>query len=142
MKIPEINKNQLITIGIVTVLLIVSVIIIAVKWNNLKDWVKQRKESKLLDKEIVSSDVTISDSQITTYANKLHEAMKGAGTNEKAIRAVFEAINSKSDLLSICKKFRELYGENLADWLNDDLSQSDINKINQILSEKGIDYSF
>ena len=142
MKIPEINKNQLITIGIVTVLLIVSVIIIAVKWNNLKDWVKQRKESKLLDKEIVSSDVTMSDSQITTYANKLHKAMKGAGTNEKAIFAVFEAINSKSDLLSICKKFRELYGENLADWLNDDLSQSDINKINQILSEKGIDYSF
>lgn len=142
MKIPEINKNQLITIGIVTVLLIVSVIIIAVKWNNLKDWVKQRKESKLLDKEIVSSDVTMSDSQITTYANKLHKAMKGAGTNEKAILAVFEAINSKSDLLSICKKFRELYGENLADWLSDDLSQSDINKINQILSEKGIDYSF
>lgn len=142
MKIPEINKNQLITIGIFAVLLIVVVIIIAVKWNDFKDWIKQRKEDKILDKEIISSDVTMSNSQIAAYTNKLYKAMKGAGTNEKAIRAVFEAINSKSDLLSICKKFQELYGDSLADWLADDLSQGDINKINQILSEKGIDYSF
>ena len=100
---------------------------------------------KLVDEAnttIKVEDISITQDQFHTYAQKLYKAMKGAGTDEKAIYEVFEAMNSRSDVQQLIKTFGVKDGENLAEWLYDDLSAGDIEHINAILATKSINYQF
>ncbi len=93
-----------------------------------------------------------SDSNYKTLADKLYSAMNTSGTDESAIFAVFEQMKTKLDILKLVESYgvRQLYQfgipiggkQNLAQALSDELSDSEIARVNQILFKKGINYKF
>lgn len=103
-------------------------------------------------------------SQYESFVLKLVLAMDGCGTDEESVFKVFEFMKNKADLLTLIKTFgvrfyqpcaatspisytkwlydNESFGGGLSTWLEYDLTSSEIQKINSILSKKGIDYKF
>lgn len=144
LKIPELNKNQLIFLGVALVLVIAVVVVVWINWGKLKSWVSSKQEAAYYDRQIVKSDITLTDQQAKAVASKMYYAMKGLGTNEENLYAAFQTIGSYSDLLLVMKHFSELAGdgESLPDWISDDCSSKEIAKINQILASKNINFSF
>ena len=150
MSIPELNKNQLIFVGICTAVVIVVIVLIAVYWNKIKARIADRRLERSFDEQIVVSEVTITQQQASALADKLYSAMDGSGTNEKKIYSVFEQINSYSDLMMVMKAFGErkgswnLFGSKagLAEWINNDCSNREITNINAILASRNINFSF
>lgn len=105
-----------------------------------------------------------SQSQYQSFATKIVIALDSCGNNEKSVYNVFENMKNKADLLNLISAFgvryyqpcaatepvayarylvdSKTYGGNLTAWLNHDLNESEISKINNILGSKGIDYKF
>lgn len=150
MSIPELNKNQLIFVGICTAIVIVVIVLLAVYWNKIKARIADRRLERSFDEQIVVSEVTMTQQQASALADKLYSAMDGSGTNEQKIYSVFEQINSYSDLMMVMKAFGERKGfggwlgskSGLVEWINDDCSNAEIAKINAILASKNINFSF
>ena len=141
------GEKKKLYIGIaVAIVVLVIVIVLVVKFKDIKNLVLDKQANqKLVDEAnqtIVVSDISITQDQFHTYAQKLYKAMKGAGTDEKAIYEVFEAMNSRSDVQQLIKTFGVKDGENLTEWLYDDLNAGDIEHINAILATKSINYKF
>lgn len=91
------------------------------------------------------------DSQYYTFADLLQAAMEGMGTDEDAILAVFEKINSDLDVLLLVKAFGiRSYHEfawidedyTLTQWFQNELSDGMFEDINDILKDKGINFYF
>ncbi len=91
-------------------------------------------------------DVTMSKVQIESAAEKLFIAMKGLGTDSKAIYSVFDQVKTASDLFAIIVAFgkRKSWGfyDSLPAWISDECSAGEISKINKILQSKNIKYQF
>lgn len=95
---------------------------------------------------------TYPNSQYSTYANQLESAMYDIGTDENTIIAVFKAIKNDADYLKLFNAFGKrtytggyfpgyFYGEyDLTQWIREELSESDIQSINNGLAQKGIKY--
>jgi hypothetical protein len=82
------------------------------------------------------------DSQYTTFANKLYYAMKGIGTYTEDIYSVMRKMKNDVDVIHLTTAFGDKDGYSLSEWLSDDLSSSEMAKVNDILSAKGITKSF
>lgn len=120
------------------------------------------KELKDLSKQGVVE--SYGRSQYESYVLKLVLAMDGCGSDEQSIFNVFEAMKNKADVLKLIEVFgvrfyqpcaatspisytrwlydNESFGGSLSSWLEYDLTNSEIAKINAILSKKGIDFKF
>lgn len=140
------NKQKVITISVIAAIVIAVAIFLIVKLKGgVKSIVNDDKNNKLIDeinKEQNADDITLTQLQFNAYASSLKKALQGLGTDEKKIYNVFQQMNTRSDVLQLIKTFGVVDGENLNEWLNDDLSAKEIDKINQILAEKGINYKF
>ena len=134
-----------------TVLIVVAIIIVVVimTWGIMKltgaskkidDKLAEQKLSDIIDSEI--SNHSLSELEATTYAQKLYTAMKGLGTDEEAIYEVFSQLRSYSDILYLMKVFGVKDRKTLAEWLTAELNSKERQKLNDILSEKGIAYKF
>ena len=102
-------------------------------------------EGKLVDRanaEIKDGDVTLTPSELSNMADRLHAAMAGLGTDEEAVYAVFRQLRTRSDLMALVKAFGIRKGESLSQWLTGDLSRKEIEKVNAILVNNRINYSF
>ena len=102
-------------------------------------------EGKLVDRanaEIKDGDVTLTPSELSNMADRLHAAMAGVGTDEEAVYAVFRQLRTRSDLMALVKAFGIRKGESLSQWLTSDLSRKEIEKVNAILINNRINYSF
>jgi hypothetical protein len=107
---------------------------------------------------------TITKTQAINLSEKLVQAMNGCGTDEKMVNSVFNTLKNDADIYLLISSFGVRYytpcgasqpvsyarwlfndktfGGDLGTWLSYDLSTSEINNINNILSKKGIKYSF
>lgn len=107
---------------------------------------------------------TLSETQIDSIINSLEESMNDCGTDETAIYNQFKILNNIADVYLLIKKWgiryyrpcaayqpisyakwlidEKAFGNNLSSWLTYELSASEITKINNIFSEKGIDFKF
>jgi hypothetical protein len=97
---------------------------------------------------------TISNAQASGFAGGLYSAMNGVGTDVDAILNIFKKVNNDADVLAIVKAYgtksltstllweSETFNGQLSGALRDELDSSDVNKINKILSDKGIGYQF
>ncbi|NBX26671.1 MAG: hypothetical protein EBR55_00235 [Chitinophagia bacterium] len=107
---------------------------------------------------------TITKTQAINFSEKLVQAMNGCGTDEKMVYSVFNALKNDADIYLLISSFGVRYytpcgasqpvsyarwlfndktfGGDLGTWLSYDLSSSEIDSINNILSKKGIKYSF
>lgn len=85
---------------------------------------------------------TYSQIQYNTMANQLYYAMKGFGTDEETIFSIMGKMQNDLDVIELDKAFgmRDTYS--LQAWLRGDLSSADMQKVNMILSNKGISKSF
>lgn len=92
-------------------------------------------------------------------AGDLYKSMKGAGTREETIFSVFSKLKGKKDLEELKMNFGGFGGRKspldeeelrkvgkgkhaLGVWLKDELKSYELEKLNDILSKKGIEYKF
>ena len=107
---------------------------------------------------------TLNNSQIMTIINSLKDAMNGCGTTEQRVYDNFSKLNNDADFLLLLKIWKvqyyepcsvtnpisytrwmfddKIFGGNLSEWLNYDMTTTEINKINSILATKGIKHRF
>ncbi len=137
----KVIKIAAISIGVIAAIAIVILIIVKYK-GVLTDTIKNRKLAESLDKEIDYDSLTLTQTQLNTYASSLYAAMDGVGTDENKIFNVFRAMGTRSDVLQLIKTFGVKDGEDLTEWLHKDLSAEDIEKINSILADNNINYHF
>lgn len=130
------------------IIIVVLVVLLAVFWNKIKQLVngltgKVQANVELNQYQAESGEsLTLSNADYNRLADKLYKAVKGVGTDETAIYAVFNALTNKADLLKLIAVFGTKDDMTLVQWLYDDLNSREIGKVNSILANKGIDYSF
>lgn len=134
-------KVAVISVSVIIVLAIVVLIVVKYK-GTLSDAVKNRKLAESLDEEIDVDALTLTQTQLNTFASSLYAAMDGPGSDEDKIYAVFRSMGSRSDVLQLIKTYGVKDGENLTEWLYGDLSTKEIAKINNILANNNINYQF
>lgn len=140
------NKDLLLKYGMIA---IVVLIIFFVVWNRFgkskqetEDANKQRDIANEVNNAITASNVKLTQVQLNTLADKIYKAVKGSGTDEKSIYDAMRTLQTKDDVLALIKTFSVRDSMTLREWLYDDLNNSEISKINDILLSKGISFSF
>lgn len=140
------NKDLLLKYGMTA---IVVLIIFFVIWNRFgkskqetEDANKERDIANEVNNAITTSNVTLSQVQLNTLADKLYKAVKGSGTDETSIYDAMRTLKTKDDVLALIKTFSVRDSMTLREWLYDDLNNSEISKINDIFLSKGISFSF
>lgn len=73
---------------------------------------------------------------VNEFAEKLHEAMKGIGTNENDIISVFTTINSKVGVAQVSSFYNAKYGKDLKNDLEGELSKNYLSRLGQIIASK------
>jgi len=134
------------------IILIIIIVIIYFGVQQIRSLiVKAKRVSEIKELENAGEVASYTQSQYAAFADALFAAMDGFGTDEDAIYNIFYKMNNKIDVL----KLIDAYGvrnkavltwfsssTNLNDSLKDELSASELSKLNGILQSKGIDYSF
>ena len=140
------NKDLLLKYGMIA---IVVLIIFFVVWNRFgkskqdtEDANKERDIANEVNNAITTSNVTLSQVQLNTLADKIYKAVKGPGTDEKSVYDAMRTLQTKDDVLALIKTFSVRDSMTLREWLYDDLNNSEIQKINDILVSKDISFSF
>lgn len=82
------------------------------------------------------------DGQYNQFAQVLYTAMKGVGTDEAAIYRIFLYMKKDIDVAKLIVAFGVKDDQTLGAWLQDDLSSTDMQRVNSILSSRGIKYQF
>lgn len=129
------------SVGVLILLVVLIFIILKVKGSFIKE-MKSQNAIKDANKEIDINQLTLTEAQYNTLSSKFYRAVKGLGTDNKAVYAVFEALNTRSDLMKLMAVFGVQKDLTLAEWLHDDLNQKEIDHVNNILAAKSIDYKF
>lgn len=113
-----------------------------------KEW---SSESDRLNQD-PKTRATISNAQALSYANSLHAAMDGYGTDEGTIYSVFRKIKNSGDFALLMNAYgvREIssgawnpepnFNGTLVGALTSELSSEDKGKVNKILQSKKIEY--
>lgn len=135
-------KTAAITIAVIIVCIII--VWLFIKYSgfgkSLRDKIAQKKLDELLDGEMNTESVSISDAQLKMMSDKLYTAMSGVGTDEDAIYEVFGTLSTRSEVIALIKSFGVRDGENLIQWLTSELNASERTKLNKILSDNNINY--
>jgi len=142
------NPKRLIALLIIIIVLAIAIYF---SWSKLKGLfrnvqTKIEKESEI-NKEISNGNPpSYTDNEYRDFANRIYTAIKGAGTDTKTIKNIFEKMNNITDVLKLVQAFGVRDGENLHEWLDGEVhwwKPGDIKKdINKILTAKGIFYNF
>lgn len=150
------SPKMIITIAIIIVLIIVVICVVrGVKGFEARKGA--RKENRAVDQELKDLEKsgngpTISSAQAYTYANSLHTAMDGYGTDWASIKSVFEAVRNNADVISISSAYgiREVSSGQwnpepnikgtLTQCLTSELDDSEKEEIKTILKGKGITF--
>jgi hypothetical protein len=154
---------------LVTALLGVGGYLLYREWKKAQELKEANQAAEEADNELTTLAQqgirpTYTTAQFESWCNILVQSMTGCGTDEDSIYAVMRYMKGKADVLALIKQFGvryyqpcvytspvsysiwlvndQAYGGNLPTWFGYDLSDSNINEVNSILSQKGIDYKF
>lgn len=140
------NKDLLLKYGMIAIVVLIMFFVV---WNRFgkskqdtEDANKERDIANEVNNAITTSNVTLSQVQLNTLADKIYKAVKGSGTDEKSIYDAMRTLVTKDDVLALIKTFSVRDSMTLREWLYDDLNNSEISKINDIFLSKGISFSF
>ena len=134
------NKKTITYIGVSLAALVVVVLLI-VFLNRLRP-----KKSIVDDLVVNNSNLTYTDTEYRLMSNQLYTAMKGAGTDTAAILRVCQKLQNVDDWNAVVKAFGTKSSSNwvykfsgtLYDWLQDELSDREMRKLNEILNKIGV----
>lgn len=133
------------------VAVIVAIILVIFILRSFKNYIQKLGEftDNLGEKAALASKgvkASFSKSEYNTFANQLENAMAGVGTDGPTVFKIFNKMENNLDILNLETSFglRSSWGKSydLTEWLRGDFSTSDMNKLNQILSQKGITKQF
>lgn len=121
--------------------------------NKLTKKASNKDTADQVDNELNESGLTLSYplSNYNLMADQLQSAMFDAGTDENTIYQVMGKLKNAKDLLQLIKAFgiRTYYqfgwpqgNYNLGQWFQEEINSSEKDKVNQILSSKGITFAF
>jgi len=142
------NPKRLLALAIIIVLIALAVYFF---WGKIKGLFSSIQTKIDTDKDIKEeiengNPPSYSDAKYKEFANRIYTAMKGAGTDKKTIRDVFEQMNNITDVLKLVQAFGVRDNETLQQWLDGEVhwwKPGDIKKeINALLTKKGIFYKF
>lgn len=142
------DKKKLITyatyIGIGIIVLVLVFVVGKYIKSKVSGAFSQAQQDYVNSLEITNSEVHLSDAQLQALVAKLKTAFGkwGWGTDEEMVYSVFETLSTRSDLLALVKKFGVVDGHTLNEWMNKELSTSELEHIQSLLTSKGIVYVF
>lgn len=127
--------------------------------GKIKEGSGNRQEDKAVNKDLDNlitsgKGPTLSKTQITQYANQLQSAMDGYGTDNAKILNIFNNVKNDADVLAIISAYgtRKLssgtwnpepnFEGTLGGALVNEQSNTEISKLNTLLSKKGIKHRF
>lgn len=110
--------------------------------KKMDERIVEEKLGKALDSEIAKEAVTLTPADAELHAQRLYTAMKGMGTDEDAIYSVFLNLKTKGDVLYLIQVFGVKDHETLVQWITSELNSKERTKLNSILANKNIDYTF
>lgn len=102
--------------------------------------VRSRQKNMAILTESVAG-ATLSDTQIAGIATKIESAWGVFNDDETAVYNAFQMLGNKQDLVKLMRKYY-YKGETLQQSISKRMNAREINKINQILKAKGIEYAF
>lgn len=138
-----INLKKYAIIAVIVIVLLVVVIFVGVKIKNvISDTIKEQKQIDEANKGIDEEKLTTTTSQYNTIASKLYTAMKGIGTDEEAVYSAFSSLQTYSDLMQVMSNFGVKDSMVLREWIQSELNLKEIDKVNNILAAKSINYTF
>ncbi len=137
---------------VIGVILLVAIILIVIFRSRIKG-LFQRISNKVANNEMenqwssqTGEVATIARAQFNVMANKLYAAAKGAGTDEDAIYSVFNQLSNTADLYALISAYGTKDGLDLPAMIRDELGNHwptyELDKLNKILTNKGISYQF
>lgn len=110
-------------------------------------------QNQMIAASIVKKNLTYPEAQYALFADRLHAAMDGMGTDEEEIYAVFRQMQTYDDVSQLIVAYgtrpitdpRPWYSNKtltLQGSLKDELTSDEIKTVNMILSGKNINYVF
>ena len=130
-------------IGIVVLVLLIYLLVKFTKvGKTISEKITAAQNEKIFANEIDLDEVTNTKAQRETLIAKLKTAfgLYGWGTDEDSVYEVFEALDTRSDVLSLYKEFGIYEGHSLTEWINKELSLEERQHVQEILNSKGITY--
>lgn len=144
----QLDKKQLIKYGVIALIAIIILVTLIVLINKfgkgIGNKLTEKQQERLNQYEIDEDDLSVSPSEIQNLVTKLHSAfgVYGAATDEDSVYKVFETLDSRSDILALVNAFGVHKNHTLNEWMNKELSLEELDHVQQILSAKGIVYTF
>lgn len=132
--------------------ILVAIILIVVFWGRIKNLFANLKnalanKSSLTEWSAQTGELpTLSQSRFVLLSNQLEQAAKGVGTDEQSIYNVFNQMGNTADVYKLIAVYGTRDGQDLPAMIRSELSSAwpfnEISKLNKILANKGISYSF
>lgn len=148
-----IKNSNLMYLALIPILLITLLVIYFIGRGSGKNAAKVN-DDKELDKDIDKTQLSYPISSYKQFADTLHVAMVGLGTDFTSIKNVFAKINNQSDLFQLLKSFGTrgsyidygiynalVFSGDLTRWLNDELSETEKSQIINLLESKNITFT-
>ena len=138
----EQTKNIVIICGVVALIGLITFVVLKLTGviNKAEKEKAEKEATEQFLKEVTITNLRISETTAKQLAEKLYTAMKGWGTDEKAIYEVFSQVSTRDDVLYIFAQFGLKDGRNLTQWLTSELNAKERTNVNAILTEKNINY--
>jgi len=138
----EQTKNIVIICAVVALIGLITFVVLKLTGviNKAEKEKAEKEATEQFLKEVTITNLRISETTAKQLAEKLYTAMKGWGTDEKAIYEVFSQVTTRDDVLYIFAQFGLKDGRNLTQWLTSELNAKERANVNAILTEKNINY--
>jgi len=128
--------------SIILTILVVVILIVSRSIKKNRANLENQQKIQQYESEIQNDKLSFSNSEYQSMADKVYKAVKGVGTDEDAIFEVFQRIRTNSDVLKLKSVFGVRDGMDLDEWIQDDLSDEDIDQINGYLRQRNISITF
>lgn len=144
----KLDKEKLIKYGIYAVIAIIVIVIlfaIIKKFSKtVNNKLTEKQQEYINSLEIDETEISIPGAQMNSLIAKLKQAFGkyGYATDEEMVYQVFETLNNRSELLQLISQFGVYEGHTLGEWMNKELSKTELTHIQEILALKGIVYTF
>ena len=131
------------------ILIVLAVVVVFVIWKNRNRIVRRvagniaadaddKVYLETVEKQINRQNLTYTDAEYQEMAARIYKAVKGVGTDEKAIETVFAKLRTSDDLSKLIATYGVRDKLTMTEWLYDDLNNKEIGKLNDILKRNGI----